>query len=83
MRTIEVSDPLFLKAQRAAEHQSVTLRELVESALSRFLRELSNDPLVDLPTAFRLRDASVGGEGVQSGIREGDWADLLYEGRGA
>jgi len=35
---------------------------------------------------FRLRDASVGGAGVQPGIDEGDWAhirEVIYEDRGA
>jgi len=36
--------------------------------------------------AFKLKDASVVGQGLQPGIRESDWEqirDILYEGRGA
>ena len=57
------------------------IRQLVEEGLRLVLarRRVPTD-------GFRLCDASVGGEGVQAGVTEGDWSslrDLVYEGRGA
>lgn len=58
----------------------MTLKAIVETALRRFFeREKTR------ARSFRLREASVGGNGVQPGVQEGDWAEiqrLLYEGRG-
>ena len=78
--TIDISDPLFLQAKRLAAEHSTTLKEIVETALRRFFEQektrVSN---------FKLREASVEGNGVQPGVQEGDWAEirrLLYEGRG-
>ena len=78
--TIDIADPLFLQAKRIASEHSMTLKEIVETALRRFFEQEK----VRI-SSFSLRDASVGGNGVQPGVQEGDWAQirrLLYEGRG-
>lgn len=65
----------------AAESEGTTLRALVEAGLRRVLA----DRQVDAP-AFRLRDASFRGEGLQPGVATGSWEavrDAIYEGRGA
>jgi len=78
--TIDIADSLFLQAKRWAGQRSTTLKEIVESALRRFFEEEE-----DRRSQFRLRDASVPGDGLQPGVVEGNWADvrrLAYEGRG-
>jgi hypothetical protein len=76
--TIEMNDELFRRAKAAAAEDGITMRELVERGVRGELerREASG---------YVLPDASVGGEGVQPGITEGDWAQissLIYDGRG-
>ena len=78
--TIDIADPLFLQAKRIASEQSTTLKEIVETALRRFFEQEKMQS-----SNFKLREASVGGNGVQAGVHEGDWAEirrLLYEGHG-
>lgn len=77
--TIEISDALLRAAKRRADERGTTLRALVEEGLRSVLEEAPPR------RAFALRDASVDGQGLQPGVREGSWerlADLTYEGRG-
>ena len=78
--TVDISHPLLEAAKRLAAEQGVTLRELVEDGLRHVLeRRAEAEP-------FRLRDASVGGNGLQPGVTEGDWTkirEMIYEGRGS
>ena len=77
--TVEIQDDLLRSAKQQARRERTTLRALMEEGLRRVLRKRKES------TPFRLRDASVSGEGVQQGIREGDWEtirSLIYEGRG-
>jgi hypothetical protein len=77
--TIEISDALLKAAKRHAGERGTTLRALVEEGLRNLL------DVAQPRGAFTLRDASVGGDGLQPGVREGSWegiADLTYEGRG-
>ncbi len=79
--TIDIADPLFEQAKRFASSRSTTFKAIVELSLRRYLEHESS-----LSEPFRLRDCSVGGEGVHDGIAEGDWSEiskLIYEGRGA
>jgi hypothetical protein len=72
--TISIADDLLNKAKARAIEEKKTLREVVEEALR--LR-LSEGP----PRRFRLRRHSFQGEGLQTGIAEGDWEqlrDLIY-----
>ncbi|MBN1605486.1 MAG: hypothetical protein JW940_02580 [Polyangiaceae bacterium] len=77
--TLEVSDVLLTRAKTLAAREGTTIRALVEEGLRRVLDERKGRG------RFRLRDASFGGNGVQSGQQESNWAEvreLIYEGRG-
>lgn len=77
--TVEISDLLYMRAKAVMARDNRTLRDLVEDGLRRALDE--GDRLGE----FKLRQASFRGQGLQPGIRAGDWnqlRELLYEGRG-
>ena len=77
--TIDIADPILDRAKKLAACQGVTLKTLVEQGLTRVLAEQTSS------AAFRLRDASVGGQGMQPGVAGLDWdrvRELAYEGRG-
>lgn len=77
--TIELSDELLKTAKAHAVRQNVTLRALIERGLHLVLR-------ADGETApFQLRDASVGGRGLQPEFRDANWTrigEVIYKGRG-
>jgi hypothetical protein len=76
--TVEIAGDLLIQAKRVAVTDGVTLRELIESGLRRELAGRMRD-------TYRMPDASFSGEGVQSGVAEGDWSlirEMIYEGRG-
>jgi hypothetical protein len=78
--TVDLPDPLLTAAKKAAAREKTTLRSLIEEGLRLVLARRK------ATTQFRMRDASVDGDGCQADIREGDWAslrDLIYEGRGS
>ncbi|MBD0329958.1 MAG: DUF2191 domain-containing protein [Thermoleophilia bacterium] len=78
--TIEITDSLLAAARELATRRGVTLRALVEAGLRRELE--ASEPR----EAFRLRDASVDGRGLQPEFREAGWErirDAAYEGRGS
>ena len=58
--TIEMSDPLFKSAKELAQRSQTTLRALIEEGLRRVI----NDSQVQAKSAFKLKDASVGGQAV-------------------
>ena len=78
--TVEIADGLLEDARRAATKDKTTVRALIEEGLRHVLKaRRSSGP-------FRLRDGSVKGNGLQPGIREGDWEEirrLIYEGHGS
>jgi len=77
--TIEISDALLNAAKERAKAQGTTLRALVEAGLRNVL------DAADAGGRFALRDASVGGQGLNPDVREGGWerlAELTYEGHG-
>lgn len=77
--TVEISDSLANAAKAAARRDSTTLRELIEAGLRLVLEERRRKK------TFRLRDASVGGKGLQPEFRDVDWQrirDAAYEGHG-
>ena len=78
--TVDISDSLLGEARRVAAREGVTLRALIERGLHRVIADTAS------PTPFKLRRASVGGNGLQpefSGARWEDIRDAIYRGRGA
>jgi len=79
--TIDIADPLFRAAKKEAARRGTTFRDVVESGL-RLVLDASQDTE---RRQFTLRKHTFRGEGLQAGIREGDWARIrgkAYEGRG-
>ena len=78
--TIEIADDLADKARQLAAARGITLRAVIEEGLRLTLRAEEARP------EFRLKDASVSGQGLQAEFRDAKWADLrdaAYQGRGA
>lgn len=78
--TIEIADGLLNVAKRLAARRGVTLRTLVEEGLRQGVESDRGRP------AFRLRDASFTGEGLQPAFDSAPWdrvRDAAYEGHGA
>ena len=78
--TIDLPDELANAAKAHAASQNLTLRALIERGLRMVLRaDREAEP-------FRLRDASVGGRGLQPAFRDTDWSQIreaVYESRGS
>ena len=77
--TVDISDPLLREAKKLAAREGVTLKTLIERGLHRVVSERKQ------VTPFKLRRASVKGKGLQPGVRNASWEQLLdmaYEGRG-
>jgi hypothetical protein len=80
--TVEIPDPLLAEAKELAAREGTTLRSLIEAGL-RLAVELR---LQGRSGRFELRDASVGGSGLQPAFRDAGWErlrDAAYESRGA
>lgn len=76
--SVEIADSLARKAKAHAARNNITLRALIERGLRMAMREDEEKQ------RFTLRDASVGGHGLQSEYRDADWARLraaAYEDR--
>jgi hypothetical protein len=79
--TVEISPALLARAKKLAARRQTTLRALIEAGLRHVLASEG-----EKGAPYKLPDARVNGQGVQPGIREGDWEQirtLIYEGRGA
>ncbi len=77
--TVEISDGLAAEVKAYMAREGVTFRSLVERGLIEALRA------GHAPAPFALRDASVGGRGLQAAFREAGWSrirDAAYTGRG-
>jgi hypothetical protein len=75
--TIDLPDELLVEAKALAARERTTLRAVVVTGLRSVLGRRP-------PERFRLRDASVGGRGVQPEFRTGGWErlrDTIYETR--
>ena len=78
--TIEIAGPLLDDARRIAARDGDSLRSLVEQGLRKVVaeRRVRAKP-------FKLRDASVQGQGLQPEFAGASWEqmrDAIYEGRG-
>jgi hypothetical protein len=77
--TIDIADPLLNEARKLAAKEGLTVKALVELGLRRVIAEKKRTG------AFRLRQASFRGDGLQPGAKNAGWErirDLAYEGRG-
>jgi len=74
--TLEIDDNLFREAKAFAAKRGATMRYVYEQALRALLyQERQATP------SFTLRNASVGGQGLQAGVDLRDntqWQELVY-----
>lgn len=78
--TIELPEALFERAKRHARARKTTLKALIEQGLRLVLAEKRDG------AAFKLRDASVDGKGLDPEHRNATWEqlrDTIYKGEGA
>jgi Arc/MetJ family transcription regulator len=78
--TIDIPESLMQEAKRRAAEENTSFKALVEEGLRRVLAEREKS------TGFKLRDASVGGNGLQEHLKDATWDEIMemsYEGRGA
>ena len=78
--TVDLSNELARKAKAFAARKKITLRALIEQGIRQVLREDR------VSGKFKLRDASVGGNGLQKEYEGADWAKIreaAYKGRGS
>lgn len=76
--TIEISDAILERAKALAAREGTTVRALVEDGLRQMLQSRR------AAATFRLRDASVGGNGLRPEFRDAAWdriRDAIYEDR--
>jgi hypothetical protein len=77
--TLDIADPLLKEAKAIARKENLTIRELVERGLKLALAERK------AVRRFKLRDASVSGEGLRpeaTGLSWDQLRALTYEGHG-
>jgi hypothetical protein len=77
--TVEIPNSLLEEARKTASREGTTVRALVEEGLRRVLTERKR------AGEFRLRKASLKGEGLQPGVSGVSWErirEISYEGRG-
>jgi hypothetical protein len=78
--TIHIPDSLLAEVRKVASEENTTLKALTEEGL----RLVINERRKRRP-AFKLRDESFDGEGLQAPFSESDWGAIraaIYEGRG-
>ncbi len=77
--TIELSPALLQHARRYAREQGITFKAVLELGLRKVLDEKPRRG------KFKLRDGSVGGEGLQPEFQNATWEQIraaIYEGHG-
>lgn len=77
--TVDIADPLLLRAKRLAAKRGTTLKVVIEEALRDALAKSGEGPPPELRTHV------VHGRGLQAGLSWDDLGplrDLAYEGRG-
>jgi Arc/MetJ family transcription regulator len=78
--TVDIPDALLAETRRLAALEGSTLRALVEEGLRQIIADRGRR------SAFRLRNASFKGDGLQPEVLGVSWdriRDLAYEDRGA
>ncbi|MGQ0486058.1 MAG: type II toxin-antitoxin system VapB family antitoxin [Hyphomicrobiales bacterium] len=78
--TVQISDALLSKAQAIAAREKTTLKALINEGLQKVVADRQTRK------PFKLRDCSVGGEGLRPELRDASWEtirDIIYEGRGS
>jgi hypothetical protein len=78
--TIELPDPLFAQARRYASARKMTMKAMIEQGLRKVMAEKKSEQ------PFKLRDGSVGGNGLTPEFQNATWEQLrhaIYEGHGA
>ena len=76
--TIELPDALLGQARRYAGARNMTMKALIEQGLRKIMAEEKNEP------KFKLRDCSVGGNGMTPEYQNATWEqklEMIYEGR--
>ena len=68
--TVDLPDELLLEVQRLARDERSSMKSLMEEGLRAVIARHRN------AAQFGLRDASVGGHGLQPEFREAGWDDL-------
>ncbi len=71
--TLDIADPLFVRAKRVAARDGQTLRALVESALE---RELAARTAKVRP--FKLRKVTFGSGGLQPGVAHLSMGEIIH-----
>lgn len=78
--TIDIANTLFEQTKKAARHNKMSFKQVVESSLRLFLNTQTK---VEKP--YKLPDCSVAGHGLVDGLSYDDWPEIrkrIYEGRG-
>lgn len=77
--TVEIADGLLNEARQAAAREGTTVRALIEEGLRRVIKDRRTHG------RFRLRRASVGGQGLHPDLADGSWDKIrarIYDGHG-
>lgn len=69
--SFDLPESLMREVRRTAKEQNTTTKSLVTEALVALLERYSDDQ-----SAYRLPDASVGGEGIAPEFANASWAEL-------
>jgi hypothetical protein len=78
--TVEISTALIRSTRKIVAQEGTTLRALIEEGLRKVLADRARR------APFRLRDASVDGNGTHGDVSGRSWdatRDAIYEGRGS
>ena len=68
--TVDIEDRLFERAKDEARRRRTTLRKLIEDGLRHALKQPAKQ------TSYRIRDVSVGGDGLLPGVGPHNWFEL-------
>ena len=69
--TVHISDALLAEAQAIAAREKTTLKALVNEGLQKVVKERGSTK------PFKLKDCSVGGEGLSPEFKDASWDDIL------